>query len=474
MSRNGWDFYSKLVGSDIATRLGNAYVDKVENEIEKLVNELLSLKSRQTDAQLGGFVAECWHAGTFNINAIASGSAHSASTLGSTEYGSVDIATNFGKNISSKYMTTAEQSLVQQALYNRDLEVPKYIGQERLIPTDQIEEASEIAAKRVAKNALTRPKIAESYNDAGQNLVDRVSDGNIESNPLTKKGSKDIARDIKNDELDINKYGVNTENTIKTEYIIQNAIKAGATTAVITMALQVTPELIKVINHLVKTKQLDLQQVKKLGLTAITSSTEGFLRGSISCALLIAMESGKFGAMFKNVNPTVLASVVSIVLETVKNSILVASSRMSKREMGMKFVDSVVISTGFMACMSIGGKIGAMVGFQAPIVGYIIGSLLGCTVATLYQIGKNKIISICIETGFTCFGLVEQNYELPEEYIKELGIDIAVVNRAIVNTNQVNIVEVNRTIVNNSNPLICYKVLKRGLIGVNKIGYVYE
>lgn len=474
MSRNGWDFYSKLVGSDIASRLGDAYVDKVESEIEKLVNELISLKSGQTDAQLGGFVAEHWHAGTFNINAIASGSTHRAFTLGSTEYGSVDIGTNFGKNISSKYMSTAEQSLVQQALYNRNLEVPKYLGQERLIPSDQIEEASGIVTRRVAKNVLTRPEIAESYNDAGKNLIDRVSDGNIESNPLTKKDSTDIARDIKNDELDVNKYGVNTENAIKTEYIIQNAIKAGATTAVITMALQVTPELIKVINHLVKTKQLDLQQVKKLGLTAITSSAEGFLRGSISCALLIAMESGKFGAMFKNVNPTVLASVVSIVLETVKNSILVASGRMSKREMGMKFVDSVVISAGFMACMSIGGKIGALIGFQAPIVGYIIGSLLGCTVATLYQIGKNKLISICIDTGFTCFGLVEQNYELPEEYIKELGIDIAIVNRAIVNTTHVNLVEVNRAELNQTKPVIVYKTLKRGLIGVNKVGYIYE
>lgn len=474
MSRKGWDFYSKLVGSDIVARLGDGYVSKVEEEIEKLVNGLTSIKSNQSDAQLGGFVAEYWHAGTFNINAVAAGSDHRAYTLGSTEYGSVDITTNWGKNFSSKYMATAEDSLVQQALYNKDLEVPKYQGQERLIPTDQLEDAKNIGIKRASKNILTRPKVAESYRDANRNLVDRVSDGNVESNPLTKKDSMNIAKDIKNDKLDIDNYGVNTENVVKPEYIIKNAIKAGATTAIITVALQVTPELIKVINHLVKTKQLNLQQIKKVGLKALTASAEGFLRGSISCALLIAMETGKFGSLFKNVNPTVLASVVAVVLETVKNSILVASGKMSKREMGMKFVDSVVMSTGFMACMSIGGKIGALLGFQVPIVGYIIGSLLGCTVATLYQIGKNKLISICIDTGFTCFGLVEQNYELPEEYIKELGIDIAVVNRAIVNTNKINYVEVNRVDSSINKPIILYKSLKRGLIGVNKVGYIYE
>ena len=186
------------------------------------------------------------------------------------------------------------------------------------------------------------------------------------------------------------------------------------------------------------------------------------------------MESGKLGPMFKNINPTILASVVTIVLETVKNSILVASGRMSKREMGMKFVDSVVLSTGFIACMSIGGKIGALLGFQAPIVGYLIGSMLGCTVAAVYQIGKNKLISLCVDTGFTCFGLVEQNYELPEELVKEIGIDVAIINRVIVNTNSVNVTEVNRTTANQSTPLISYKTLKRGVIGVNKIGYIYE
>lgn len=53
------------------------------------------------------------------------------------------------------------------------------------------------------------------------------------------------------------------------------------------------------------------------------------------------------------------------------------------------------------------------------------------SVAVVYNIGKKKLISLCVEAGFTCFGLVEQDYELPEE------------------------------------------ILRRGIIGVNKIGYVF-
>ena len=474
MSRNGWEFYSKLVGSDIASRIGSNYVDKVEEEIEKLVNELVALKSNQSNEVLAGFVAEHWNAGTFNVNAVAAGSGHRTFTLGSTEYGSVDIGTNFGSSYSSKVYGTAEKSVVAQSIFDRDLQAPKYVGQERLIPSDQLIEGRKIATTRANKNLLTRPEVSKGYEDTSAHLTDRVTDGEVESNPLTKDEYLRKAKQIKNDDLSTENIGVSPEDAIKVEYIINNAMKAGATTAMLTIALQVTPEIIKVINYLIKNKQIDINQVKKVGLKALTSGAEGFLRGSISCALLIAMESGKFGIMFKNVNPTVLASVVTIVLETVKNSILVAAGRMTKREMGMKFLDSVVLSTGFIACMSVGGKIGALIGFQAPIIGYLIGSMLGCTFAAVYQIGKNKLISLCIDTGFTCFGLVEQNYELPKELVEELGIDAAVINRTIVNTTDVNFASVNRATAEQNAPLISYKTLKRGLIGVNKIGYIYE
>jgi hypothetical protein len=38
--------------------------------------------------------------------------------------------------------------------------------------------------------------------------------------------------------------------------------------------------------------------------------------------------------------------------------------------------------------------------------------LIGTSFCVIYNIGKKKLISFCVDTGFTCFGLVEQNYEL--------------------------------------------------------------
>ena len=92
--------------------------------------------------------------------------------------------------------------------------------------------------------------------------------------------------------------------------------------------------------------------------------------------------------------------------------------------------------------------------------------------AVVYNIGKNKFISFCINTGFTCFGLAEQNYELPEAVLKEMGVETVPVNRAKVDTAAVDRTQPTTNIKRSAYETINITVLRRGIIGVNKIGYV--
>lgn len=102
-----------------------------------------------------------------------------------------------------------------------------------------------------------------------------------------------------------------------------------------------------------------------------------------------------------------------------------------------------------------------------------IGSLIGCSVAVVYNIGKKKLIAFCVDTGFTCFGLVEQNYELPEQVLKEMGVDVIPVPRTEVDRVDIQRTQVGFSEVATSDyETIDITVLKRGVIGVNKIGYV--
>ncbi len=473
--QKGWDFSAHLIGADVAVQAGSQYVAQVEKAIEDLTLDILKLKSNQSDAVLGGYIAEHWHAGTFNVDAVAAGSISRASTLGSTDYASVDVRIDTGASTidySSKYMSTGEKSAVAQAAYSHEMGQAKYHGQERLIPSDHMEEALSTAQKRALSNEGTRPEIAASYQEAHDHFTDRITDGEIESKPLSKKDDLQMARDLKNDEFSTDKYGENVNSAIKTEYLIKQAAKAGLTTAALTIAIQLAPEIYKAIDYLIKNKQINLQHLKEMGKKAISSGAEGFLRGSISCSVLIMCEKGLLGGALKSINPTMLGTVVAVVLETIKNSLLVAAGKMTPKAMGAAFADSIVVSAGFVMGTKIGGIIGQALGFQLPVVGYLIGSLVGSACAVVYNIGKRKLISFCIDSGFTCFGLVEQNYELPEEVLLELGVDLIPISKSEVSRTPIKNVALSSANINYTNyETIDIKFLRRGVIGINKIGY---
>lgn len=85
---------------------------------------------------------------------------------------------------------------------------------------------------------------------------------------------------------------------------------------------------------------------------------------------------------------------------------------------------------------------------------------------------KKKFISFCVYSGFSCFGLVDQDYTLPESVLAEMGIDITPISRT-----QVSRTEISRTQSQNYTSRINLqtvdiKIVKRGIIGVNQAGYV--
>lgn len=470
----GWDFAAKIAGADVAARIGNEYVVEVEQAIEELTRQIVKLKSNQREAVLGGYIAEYWHAGTFNVNAVAAGSSHRAwvDEAARQAYGSIDIDTNFGKAYSSKYMATPEDSAIQQALFSRETGQPKYHGQERLVPSDHLEAAKLTASRRAAYNETVRPEISESYREAGAHMTDTVSDGSIKSKSLSKQEDLKMAREVKRDEFSTDQHGVTLDSTIQVNYIIREAAKAGLTTATITMAIQLAPEIYKTIDYLIKTGKIDTQHLKNMGFKAVSASAEGFLRGSISCSLLIMCRKGLLGETLRNVDPMGIGTVVAVIMETVKNSILVAAGKMTAKQMGAAFVDSIVISGGYIAGAHIGGMIGQALGFQLPVVGYLIGSLVGTAFAVVYNIGKKKLISFCVESGFTCFGLVDQNYELPEDVLKDLGVDLTAISRTNISRTAISNTSISTAVERTQYETININIVRRGIIGVNKIGYV--
>lgn len=493
--QQGWDFMSQILAAGIGShgalsdftntvlqnesiQAQNARIQQINEAIDQLAKNINEHPHLNLNVeQFKGFVAEEMHAGTFNIDAIRQGSDHRAWTLQDHGYASVDVETNFGKEYSLKYSNAAKDVENMQAALNPDTRAPKYQGQERLIAAEQVDDARAWAHRRGLKDIANRHDVSNSHMDTEDHIVGKISDGDgVESKELSIKESKQIAIEAKKDGFDPEKHGYTKDpllDEVRINYIDQ-AMKAGLTAASIAAITQIVPELYKAIDYLMKHGEIDLNGLRKSGKKVISASGEAFLRGSIAYSVEMTIQNGLLGEALKQANPTIVGVAVTVIFGTIKDSIFVAAGKMSSKEMGMHFVDTLVVSSGYLVSMKVGGTIAQALFPELPGIGFAIGSLLGCSVAVVYNIGKKKLISFCVDSGFTCFGLVEQNYELPEEVLHEMGIETIPVPRT-----QVERVDVPRTqvmgigIEQAEYETIDITVLRRGVIGVNKVGYVF-
>lgn len=473
--QQGCEFATKMLGADIAAHMGAEYVGAVEEAIRQLEENINNHQYRNLGIkQLQGYMLEEWGAGTFNVDAVAADSADRASVMHSLAKDSVDIKLDSGEAFSAKSYATAEQTAKAQARFNSDTGQASYQDQGRLVPSDQLEGAKQTAHREALRNEPIREDVSNAYSETEARLTDKITnDEGVESRSASRKDLEKMAKESKEQKFKAEDHGVTTESAIQADYLLKQALKAGYTTAAITVAVQLAPEIYKAIDFLIKNGELDLAQVKHMGEKGISAGAEGFLRGSISSALVIMCESGAFGEALKGVNPTLVGTVVAIVLQTTKNSILVAAGKMSTQQMGAAFVDMVIVSGGYLAGAHIGGIIGQALGFQLPVVGYLLGSLVGTSFCVVYNIGKKKLISFCVDTGFTCFGLVEQNYELPESVLNEMGVETVSIPCTKIEIVDVPRIDIDATEVKKTDyETIDITVLRRGIIGVNKVGYV--
>lgn len=496
--QSGYNFFSKSAASISGAFEGADYIGSIEEEIKKLSDDMSHFTGFQTDsAMLKGDVAEFWHAGTFNIRAAVNSSAHRAAVDRSHDFASTDVSTNFGQYYGLKYYGRGQASAKAQATsifqrfkeyqasggkdslekfltdrnYDTDavLSDPIYSGQLRLIPRDQMLEATAWLERMIKTEATRRPEQVERYRDTLAMLRDRIDDnqGN-ESIPLSKQEAERLATLAKQGKFSTDDLGLTTEELLSFESIMKDSLKAGVSAAVISLALKVSPEIFKAIDYLIKNGEIDEEQFKKIGFAALSGSSEGFVRGTISSAITTCCKGGLLGEGLKEVSPGLVAMVTVITMTTVKNAYSVARGRMSRTTLTSELIKDLIVST---ACYT-GGVIGQAV-IEIPVLGYLIGSLVGSLVGTFVaSTGHSAILSFCAETGITMFGLVEQNYVLPEDIIREIGVatfDYETFNTATFEPDSFSVDTFELESFQPDNLEI--KFLRRGVIGVSKVGY---
>jgi hypothetical protein len=474
------------------------YVSTVQAEIDKLQRDLNSFTGNsQYPNILKGDIAEFWHSGTHNIDAAVK-DLNARTYVNASErnlLGSIDIKSNFEKNFGLKYYkdgihSAKEQSLsffekYQKGTFSGSLEDyykknnmdvndsnkhnPLYGGQYRLIPTEQIEEATIWLKRQIAKESVTRPELVEKYKETLSLLTDRIrSNEGSESIPLTNAEAQEIANLAKNGAFKSNDFGLSTGDLIEFQYIMQQSLKAGLSAATISMVLRIAPELFCLLQKAIR-ETVDIDDFKRLGISAVQGGAEGFMRGGIAAGITTACLSGQLGSFLKSVDPTIIGAITVITLNAIKNSLKVANKEMTSREFANACIRDLFIST---ASLISGGLTQGFI--QIPVLGYMIGSFIGSIAASfVYDTGYKAFLSFCCDSGFTFFGLVDQNYIIPEEIIKQIGIKIFNYEKMHIELFKFNSFEFQKF---NPKSIEIEKIniffLRRGVIGVNRIGYV--
>jgi hypothetical protein len=104
----------------------------------------------------------------------------------------------------------------------------------------------------------------------------------------------------------------------------------------------------------------------------------------------------------------------------------------------------------------------------------LLGSFIGSTIGSFaYSASYKTYISFCIDSGFTMFGIVGQDYQLPKELLDEIGIATFDYEKMQLETFEIATFEVNTFEFEQfSYETLGITFLRRGVIGVNQIGYV--
>lgn len=496
---DGYEFFYKNTPYIRGSIDGAIYVGSVEKEINQLNNNINSFIGKQSHVkQLKGNVFEFWHSGTYNIDSVVHGATGKTSVDGSNDLGSVDISSNFGEVFGLKDYQTPIESAKQQTkthyekyreyvsknksdisfedylegrnLSGTDPNLPMYYGQMRVIPKDQLEEAIKWLKRQIENEKTIRPEQVNRYEDTLKNLTDKLkSPDGVESISLSKADSEIIAGLAKEGAFDASNFGLTTEKLIQYNYVLNQALKAGTSAAMITTVLKVAPEIYKAIELLIFNGEIDEKQFQKIGFAALNGAAEGFIRGTVAASITTAFKAGLWGACLKSVDPILIGASTAIVMNTLRNSFDVATGKMTRVELA----DACARDLFLTACsLTLGGVTQGMI--QIPVLGFALGSFVGSVVGSFaYNKGYTAYMSFCVDSGFTFFGLVDQDYTLPTEVLTEMGIDVFEYDKFEPRRINIEGFEPQQINIEKFKPqTIAIKTLRRGVIEVNRIGYV--
>mgnify|MGYP003624251032 CR=1 FL=1 len=440
-----------------------AFVNDVQSAIDAALAAMKIESDRLTNVGVNyvkGNLAEIWHAETLNVAAVAKGNEEVwAEALINCKTGQ-DVA--YG-NSSEAYM--AELKYYGSAKDTAGaLGNPAYVGNQKVVPSDQLEGVIAESQKQAARNQDIRPEVAAAYQDTADAVSDRIEIDGVTSKPLTEGDAKSIASELKRDgDINADKYGLNTEGFIEWSDIFRESGSAALNAAAFSAALTAAPHVYRIIDKCIKTGELDAKLIREGAVHVLSSSSAAGLRGGLAAVITGSCKSGLMGASLKGLSPTAIGMATAMALNSIENSWRYAQGQISAKELAFNSSrDAVALMMG-----GGGAALGQML-IPVPILGALLGNLVGSTIGAVgVSYANNKVLGICVESGWTFWGLVDQSYVVPEHVLREAGFDLFAPQYFKPELFAVNKFNVQRFQTDRSG----FTFVRRGVIAFNAVGY---
>jgi hypothetical protein len=539
---SGFNWFLKendiMFGSDSAAKLCSDIKKEIQNMLDALNSDVYGSAKRLGNLQ--GDMAEYYFTRMFNLKAKASGSLYRADVLRSTELGSVDVVifkTDVHGNAipgtatpySLKYYKSGKGAASQQArsfggeyraalsrkmkrdpsitpesykfddfLKEHDLD-NKGISEETLLYGDQVRlipKAKMTSVKKGLADLIKKETNAERRQNL-QKVYDLITDvmnspdGKVGDIKLTRTKSEEIARAARKGKLDMDKLGLGFDDVLTNRIIWEKSLKTGYISACISLAIDLAPQLINIIQQLIEKGfinegSFDLEG----GLNDIASS---FVIGTLTSAIT---SYASREALFSSITPEMISFVVMMCYTSIATTI-----KGYKNNLPGNIIASQLIQNGYVltwACIGavavskipdavfaklgkglgylFGKVIGTIGNWAIPVVAQLLGTLIGSVIGGLsYKWLHGLSISLCVEKGYTFFGLVKQDYTIPEPLHKFLISDCINLKKEVISDSipldPIQFDPITEEPIGHGERILKL-ILERQVVGINQIAYI--
>lgn len=338
---------------------------------EKLLSTLLTNNGVVSqNPNLNGYIAEQYHAQTFNMNAVAKGSPYRAEV--------VEPDGIYTKNGVDVVIKDAEGNIVDlyQFKYGKDANATK-----------QMYEAGDYGEQKLGVPADQKAELEASGVECSD--VIEAPDG-TKSESLTQEQSKDLQEKAQNENLDNPNFDYNVIDNVQLVKIIGRQAGFAALLGATFRAG------IYVLDKALKGEKIDADELIE---ETLKTGFDAGLKSAIACSLKVAIEKGLIFKALKGTPVGIITTVVCCAVENIKTILKFVRGEITLGEAIEEMADTVASTICGTILAVKGATIGATLGtifgpvgtFVGGVVGGLVGYMVGSKIGSMIVGGIKKV-----------------------------------------------------------------------------------